>query len=60
MPTDLHYPNITQYLIFILLMDAVMLSYLSQPCGSVPLPVGLQVAASICCLVNQTQQLNSL
>lgn len=42
------------------LTDAVMLSYLSQPCGSVPLPVGLQVAASIRCLVNQTQQLYSL
>ena len=43
-----------------LLMDAVMLSYLSQPGSTVPLPIGLQVAASIRCLVNQTQQLYSL
>lgn len=42
------------------LMDGVMLSYLSQPGGTVPLPVGLQVAASIRRLVNQTQQLYSL
>lgn len=41
-------------------MDGVMLSYLSQPSGAVPLPVGLQVATSIRCLVNQTQQLYSL
>lgn len=40
--------------------DAVTLSYLSEPGGSVPLPVGLQVAAGIGRLVNQTQQLDSL
>lgn len=34
--------------------------YLGQPCGAVPLPVGLQVATGIRCLVNQTQQLDSL
>lgn len=37
-----------------------MQSYLSQPGSAVPLPVGLQVAASIGCLVNQTQQLHPL
>lgn len=44
----------------LLLMEAVTLSYLGQPGGSVPLPVGLQVAAGVGRLVNQTQQLYSL
>lgn len=34
--------------------------YLRQPGSAVPLPVGLQVATSIGCLVNQTQQLHTL
>lgn len=42
------------------MMDDDMLSYLSQPGGSGPRSVGLQVAASISCLVNQTEQLHTL
>lgn len=42
------------------LTDGATPGYLGQPCGAVPLPVGLQVATGIRCLVNQTQQLHSL
>lgn len=40
--------------------DTDILSYLGQPGGAVPLPVGLQVAARVRRLVDQTQQLDSL